>query len=234
MTNEELKKELNSEILNDLNAEVNPKKDILDLVIDLIKTGVIVFVVAFLLRYFVIQPFLVDGQSMMPNYHHKEYILTEKLSYMTGEPRRGDVIVFRYPRNPSVSYIKRVIGLPGESVKIENNKIIIINKENPNGFTLTEDYIPSDFKTQTYNNGDSKGTFEKSLQEKEYFVMGDNREHSSDSREWGVLPRTLITGRAWLTLMPLDRIKIHERISYPNTITYISNRLALLFSDTSK
>ncbi len=234
MTNEELKKELNSEILNDLATEVNPKKDILDLVIDLIKTGVIVFVVAFLLRYFVIQPFLVDGQSMMPNYHHKEYILTEKLSYMTGSPRRGDVIVFRYPRNPSVSYIKRVIGLPGESVKIENNKIVVINKENPSGMTLTEDYIPNDFKTQTYNNGDSKGTFEKSLQENEYFVMGDNREHSSDSREWGVLPRTLITGRAWLTLMPLDRIKVHQRISYPGAISYISNRLALLFSDTSK
>ncbi|MFA6963790.1 MAG: signal peptidase I [Patescibacteria group bacterium] len=234
MTNEELKKELNSEILNDLSTEVNPKKDILDLVIDLVKTGVVVFVVAFLLRYFVIQPFLVDGQSMMPNYHHKEYILTEKLSYMTGEPRRGDVIVFRYPRNPSVSYIKRVIGLPGETVRIANNKITIVNSTNPSGMVLTEDYIPADFKTKTYDNGDSKSAFEKTLQEKEYFVMGDNREHSSDSREWGVLPKTLITGRAWLTLMPLDRIKIHERITYKTSISYISNRLSLLASNSTK
>lgn len=226
MTNEEIKKELNSEILNDLKTEINPKRDILDLVLDLIKTGVIVFVVAFLLRYFVIQPFLVDGQSMMPNYHHKEYILTEKLSYLLGQPKRGDVIVFRYPRNPSVSYIKRVIGLPGETVRITNNAITVINSTQPNGYILTEEYIPNDFQTLTYNNGNSKESYEKTLQEQEYFVMGDNREHSSDSREWGPLPKSFITGRAWLTLMPLDRIGVHQRITYRTALSNISKRLS--------
>jgi len=228
MTNEEIKRELNSEILNDMHTEANPKKDILDLVIDLVKTGLIVFVVAFLLRYFVIQPFLVDGESMMPNFHNAEYILTEKLSYFFSQPERGDIIVFRYPRNPSVSYIKRIIGLPGETVEITNSKITVINASNPNGFVVQESYIPSDVQTLVYTNGDTSQTFKETIPDNEYFVLGDNREHSSDSREWGLLPKSLITGRAWLTLWPLNRITVHKRISYSTTFSYLSSELSSL------
>lgn len=220
-----MKEELNSEVLNTLAPETNPKKDVLELLLELLKTGLIVFVLAFLLRYFIIQPYLVDGQSMMPTYHDKEYLLVEKLSYLTGEPKRGDVVVLKYPKNPSLSYIKRIIGLPNETVIIQNNQITIKNADNPAGFAITESYIPSDFSTTVYSGADQNGAYKKTLKEGEYFVMGDNREHSSDSREWGVLPKTNIVGRAWVTLFPLDRLGFHKRISSKD----LSGQTSLLF-----
>ncbi len=200
----------NSEQLNNFTVNTNPAKEFFDFIIDLLKTGIIVFVVAFALRYFVIQPFIVDGESMMPNFVNNEYLLAEKISYMIDSPKRGDVIVFKYPKNPSVNYIKRIIGLPGETVKIENNKIIILNSDFPNGIILTEDYIPANFVTATQNGASYKMT----LAEDQFFVIGDNREHSSDSREWGVLPKSDITGRAWLTILPFDRFGLQHKKSY--------------------
>jgi signal peptidase I len=192
----------------------NPAKDFFAFMLDLGKTAAIVFVIAFLLRYFAVQPYIVDGESMMPTYQNREYLLAEKISYLIGEPKRGDVIVFNYPKNPRINYIKRIIGLPNETVKITDSVVTIVNDQNPNGFVLTEDYLPPDFKTLT---SDTNGTFEKKLGNDEYFVMGDNREHSSDSREWGVLPRNLIVGRSWVTLLPLDRTSVHKGITYPNS-----------------
>lgn len=207
-------KETNSETLNDLQINANPTKDFFYFVVDLLKTGVIVFIIAFSLRYFVIQPFIVDGESMMSTFVDNEYLLAEKVSYLTGEPNRGDVIVFRYPGNPSVSYIKRVIALPNEKIKISDNKITIINKGIPNGVLLDESsYLSQNTLTLTPGNEDS---FEKTLGENEYFVMGDNRQHSSDSREWGVLPKSNILGKAWLTLLPADKFGLSKKINYPN------------------
>lgn len=203
----------NSEELNNLEAENNPAKDFLYFIFDLLKTGVIVFVIAFCLRYFAVQPFIVDGESMMPNFVNNEYILAEKISYLTGEPRRGDVIVFRYPGNPNVSYIKRVIGMPGETVKIENATVTIINSEHPNGIALDESYLSAG--TLTLATGSTSGPFTKTIDPNEYFVMGDNRQHSSDSREWGVLPKSNIIGRAWLTILPASKFGIQKRIAYP-------------------
>ena len=191
----------------------NPAKDFFAFMLDLGKTAAIVFIIAFLLRYFAVQPYIVDGESMMPTYQNREYLLAEKISYLIGEPKRGDVVVFNYPKNPRVNYIKRIVGLPNETVKIENSVVTIVNNQNPKGFVLTEDYLPPNFKTLTSASG---GTFEKKLANDEYFVMGDNREHSSDSREWGVLPRNLIVGRSWVTLLPLDRTSAHKGITYPN------------------
>jgi len=201
--------------LNNLSLDgSNAAKDFFAFMLDLGKTAAIVFVIAFLLRYFAVQPYIVDGESMRPTYQNREYLLAEKVSYLIGQPKRGDVIVFNYPKNPRVNYIKRIIGLPNETVKIINSKITIINAENPNGLVLTEDYLPPDFKTLT---PEVTGDFVKKLGNDEYFVLGDNREHSSDSREWGVLPRNLIVGRSWVTLLPLDRTSVHKGVTYPNS-----------------
>lgn len=205
----------NSEELNNLKTEDSPTKDFMYFIFDLLKTGVIVFVIAFSLRYFAIQPFVVDGESMMPNYVNNEYILAEKVSYLAGEPKRGDVIIFKYPGNPSVSYIKRIIGLPGETVEIKENRVTVYNNEKPNGFVLNEKYIPETTLTYAVETGD----FKKTIGQDEYFVMGDNRQHSSDSREWGLLPRENIIGRSWLTLLPFDKFGINKRISYSGILT---------------
>lgn len=202
----------NSEELNNFEAEDNPAKDFMYFIFDLLKTGLIVFIIAFSLRYFAIQPFIVDGESMMPNFVNNEYILAEKVSYIAGEPKRGDVVVFRYPGNPNVSYIKRIIGLPSETVTIANNSVKIANKDNPTGVTLDEKYLPQ--TTLTLAMDTQNGTLQKTLGSDEYFVMGDNRQHSSDSREWGVLPKANIIGRTWLTILPFDKFGVQRRVSY--------------------
>lgn len=207
---DERDQESNAEELNNLKVIQNPANDFLYFVFDLFKTASVVFVLAFALRYFVVRPFIVDGESMMPNYVNNEYILAEKISYLVGEPGRGDVVVFQYPGNPSVNYIKRIIGLPGETVVIKDDQVFVKNSTHPNGIVLPENYLPSDFKTYAANNS----VFEKTLSGTEYFVMGDNRQHSSDSREWGALPQTNIIGRAWLTIVPFNRFGIHSRITY--------------------
>jgi len=211
----------NLEQLNNLTAHSSPTNDFFGFLWDLLKTGVIVLALAFAIRYFAIQPYIVDGESMMPNYENYEYLLAEKISYWFNPPQRGDVVVFRYPGNPSINYIKRIIGLPGEKVKIENNKITIFNNASTNGEVLQESYIPQNTKTYAYSNEGKIIT----LHENEYFVLGDNREHSSDSREWGVLPKANIAGRSWLSLaklkpigsgMPHFYIKLHKRVAYPD------------------
>lgn len=196
--------------------EASPAHDFFDFLFELLKTGVIVVIFALLIRYFAIQPFIVDGSSMLPNYTDKEYLLAEKISYLIGDPGRGDVIVFQYPKNPSLNYIKRIIGLPGETVEINNDQIKVINSAHPNGLILTETYIPKDSLTEVTQANGLKVT----LKDNEFFVLGDNREHSSDSREWGILPRSNILGRSWLSIAKLNSsipklyFKIHNHISY--------------------
>lgn len=200
-----------SEELNNLEVENNPTKDFMYFVFDLLKTGVVVFIIAFCLRYFAVQPFIVDGESMMPDYVNNEYLLAEKVSYLIGQPQRGDVVVFRYPGNPNVSYIKRIIGLPGETVEIANNIVTIINSNHPDGTKINETYLLSTTLTLT----NDPGVFKKTLSTDEYFVMGDNRQHSSDSREWGILPKANIIGRAWFTIVPSEKFGVQKRITYP-------------------
>lgn len=172
-----------------------------------VKIVVISLAIIIPIRYYLVQPFFVKGQSMEPNFEDKDYILVDKLSYRFDSPQRGDVIIFRYPENPRDYFIKRIIGLPGETVEIRVGQIIIYNKRHPDGFVLEEGlYLPDEIRTD-------KGELKK-LDDNEYYVLGDNRPHSSDSRVWGPLNKTFISGRAWVRLWPLDRILGIPRVEY--------------------
>lgn len=160
---------------------------------DLVKFAAIALAIVVPIRMFIAQPFVVSGDSMFPTFHNGEYLIVDEISYIVGTPKRGEVVVFKYPNDPSRYFIKRIIGLPNEEVDIKNGEITIKNKENPEGFKLTEPYIDEKFTTtENYKVG-----------AEEYFVMGDNRNRSSDSRVWGLLPRKNMTGRAFLRLLPI-------------------------------
>jgi signal peptidase I len=135
---------------------------------------------------------------MLPTFSDGEYLIVDELSYRLHDPKRGDVIIFKYPKDPSKYFIKRIIGLPGEKIAIEGKKIIITNSEHPDGLMLTEPYI---------NNG-TESHLSVTLGEGEYFVLGDNRSASSDSRVWGSVPKKLIIGRALIRLTPIREISI--------------------------
>ena len=138
------------------------------------------------IRFYLFEPFFVKGSSMEPNYHSFDYLIVDKITYRLREPQRGEVIIFKPPFDNNVYYIKRIIGLPEEKVVIENSKVFIFNKENLNGFELKEDYLKGHYTT---------GKKEITLGKDEYFVLGDNRELSSDSRQWGPLKKERIVGR---------------------------------------
>jgi len=161
---------------------------------DLLKLLVIVVVVAFILRYFVMQPFVVEGQSMEPNFHDNELLIVEKVSYLLRSPQRGDVIVFRFPGSPNLNYIKRIVGIPGDNVSIHDGAVFV------NGRQMQESYLDG---VETFAPSFSR-VEETALGSNEFFVLGDNRAHSSDSREWGVVPRLNIVGRAFLVILPVD------------------------------
>ena len=175
---------------------------------DVFKTVSTVLGVAFLIRFFLIQPFYVSGQSMEPNFHNNEYIIVDQISYRFHAPRRGDIVVFKYPMNVAFSFIKRVIGLPGERITVQNNVITIYNKDYPQGFQVKESYL--DKTTITTGNIDT------TLKEDEYYVMGDNRPNSSDSRSWGKLPEHLLVGRVWVILYPFENF---QSIATPKYLT---------------
>lgn len=163
---------------------------------DLIKFAAIALAIVIPIRMFVAQPFVVSGDSMFPTFHNGEYLIVDELSYIIKGPHRGDVVIFRYPNDPSRFFIKRIIGMPNEKIIMKDGIVSITNAENPKGFTLTEPYIDEKFSsTDIYTTGPD-----------EYFVMGDNRNRSSDSRIWGLLPRKLMVGRAFLRLLPINNI----------------------------
>ena len=133
---------------------------------------------------------------MYPTFRNGQYLIVDEISYIVGNPKRNDIIIFRYPNDPSRFFIKRVIGLPNEEIDIRGGKITIINKQNPHGFVLAQPYLRQPFTfTGSYKTGN-----------KEYFVMGDNRKESLDSRSWGFLPDKLVTGRALLRLFPFKYV----------------------------
>ncbi len=167
---------------------------------EFIKAVIISILIVIPVRAYLAQPFIVDGQSMEPNYHNGNYLIIDELSYELREPARGEVIVFRYPLNPTQFFIKRIIGLPGESVEIKNNTVHITTAEGKD-FVLDEQYIPKTFYTGPDMNPVRLGP-------DQYFVLGDNRSHSSDSRVWGILPRKNITGRTFVRLWPINEISL--------------------------
>lgn len=164
---------------------------------EFLRLAIIAAAIALPIRYFVAQPFIVRGASMEPNFHDREYLVIDELSYFFRPPQRGEVVVFRYPLNPREYFIKRVIGLPGETVEIREDTVYITNAERPEGFRLAEPYLPSGLSF--------RGNVRFSLGSEEYVVLGDNRPASSDSRSWGTLERKFITGRALLRAWPPAR-----------------------------
>jgi signal peptidase I len=157
----------------------------------LVKSFDVVLIIGLLFRAFILQPYIVDGSSMETNFHDKEILVIDKITDRFHDFRRGDVVVFQAPKTPSEDYIKRVIAFPGETVIIENGKVYV------NGFLLDEPYLPKGTLTLT----DEK-VFRFTLEPNQYFVMGDNRNNSSDSREWGAVPRVNLIGRAWIIVSP--------------------------------
>jgi len=154
------------------------------------------------IRYFLIQPFFVRGASMEPNFDNGQYLVIDEISYRFNEPQRGDIIVFKYPLDPSQYYIKRLIGLPSETVEVKNGKVFIYNSLHPQGMILDEsDYLSERAITM----GDN---IKVVLGEREYFVLGDNRQASSDSRKWGALSKEYIIGRVWLRAWPFNLVEV--------------------------
>lgn len=173
--------------------------------IDIIETIVIalsIFVIIYLIAF---QPHEVNGESMtgIGKFHNGQYILTDKFTYKLREPKRGEVVVFQYPLDKNYDYIKRIIALPGEKVMLSANRIYIYNAEHPSGFILDESaYISEDILTQPRQF--LKENEILSIPKDYYFVMGDNRPHSSDSRAWGVVPKNLIIGKSFLRYWPAN------------------------------
>jgi len=177
-----------------LNVPVKSKwKEFLENGWDLLKFAVMALVIVIPIRMWIAQPFVVSGESMYPTFDNGQYLIIDEISYILGNAQRGDVVVFRYPNDTKRFFIKRVIGLPNEKIIVNNGEVTIINKEHPDGFKMVEPYINEKFFTgSTYETKDN-----------EYFVMGDNRNRSSDSRFWGILPKNLMIGKVFLRLLPI-------------------------------
>jgi signal peptidase I len=182
-------------------------KKVASVIFELVKIIVIALAIVIPIRYFLIQPFYVKGASMEPTFYDHEYLIVNELTYRMNEPNRGDVIVFKYPRNPEQYFIKRVIALPGESIKIENGLVYIQKVDSEDWLLLDESgYLNESVKT--YPN------FEAEVLEEEYFLMGDNRSSSLDSRIFGAVKNNFIIGKTWLRAWPMDKITNFEHINY--------------------
>ena len=164
---------------------------------EVLEVVLVAVVTVFLIRTYLMQPFLVSGASMEPNFGTGHYLIIDEVTYRFREPERGEVIVFRYPSNPSTYYIKRIVGLPGETITVQSGAVAIINHEFPRGLTLKEDYLLPGVKTS--------GNISKKLGDTEYFVLGDNRNYSFDSRSWGPLDKKYVIGIARLRLLPITK-----------------------------
>ncbi len=165
---------------------------------EIVEFAFIALLIVIPVRMFIAQPFIVSGASMEDTFHSGEYLIVDQVTYHLEDPQRGDVIVFRYPQDPSKFFIKRIIGIPGDTVDIQGNTVTLTTADGETT-TLNEPYI----KTMAENT-----TLNEVLGEREYFVMGDNRDASSDSRVWGVLQKEKIIGRALIRLFPFNEAGI--------------------------
>lgn len=181
--------------------------------LDIIETVVIALSIFLVLYLFIMQPHQVNGQSMDPTFHHAEYVMTDKLSYKFGSPDRGEVVVFEAPpaancpEGSGCDFIKRVIGVPGDTVEVRDSHVYI------NNVMLTETYLADTVETLP-------GAFTNHgpivVPPGNYFVMGDNREHSSDSRAWGPVTLDRIVGKVFFRYWPVNRIGVISPATYSN------------------
>lgn len=187
----------------EMQTDQSPAKKTLVAIFEFIKTTTVVIFFALIIRFFIIQPFIVEGQSMLPTFENNDYLITEKISYMLRAPQRGEIVIFRPPDNPSINYIKRIIGLPGDHIEIKDGSIYV------NSQKIKEPYLTSDENTLAITKD-----LNIKLKNNEYFVLGDNRNHSRDSREIGPIPRESIVSRIWIRLLPLDNINAFAAVDY--------------------
>jgi signal peptidase I len=173
---------------------------------DFLKVFLIALAIIIPVRFYLFQPFIVTGQSMQPNIRDGEYLIIDEISYRFGDPNRGDVVVIRSPQDPSQFLIKRVIGLPNETLDISRGRVVVKNSQHPQGTTLQESYLP--------NNASTFGSISITLPEGQYYVLGDNRLASSDSRVFGPITKQQIVGRAFLRAFPLSRLNAFSAPQY--------------------
>jgi signal peptidase I len=165
---------------------------------ELVRFALIALIIVIPIRIFVAEPFVVSGLSMFPTFNNGDYLIVDKISYELGSPKRDDVVVFRYPNDTTKFFIKRVIGLPNETVDIKGNDVTITNAAHSQGFQLDQPFVQNPANNDTHI----------VLKSDEYFVMGDNRSASSDSRYWGPVKRSLFQGKVLLRLLPINKIDI--------------------------
>lgn len=190
------------------NVPESAKAKTVALVLEMIQVLAVSLAIIIPVRWFLIQPFYVQGASMEPNFFDHEYLIIDELSYRLGDPTRGDIVVFHYPNDPKQFFIKRVIGLPGETVEIAEGKVRIYNDAHPNGIVLDEtDYLDQDFTAASQT---------VTLKSDQYYLLGDNRSSSLDSRFFGPVARKFVVGRVWVRGYPVDRWKHFDAPSYPN------------------
>ncbi|MFA5021709.1 MAG: signal peptidase I [Patescibacteria group bacterium] len=180
--------------------DLSAAKQILIFLWEVFKVVVISLAIIVPVRYFLIKPFYVKGASMEPSFFDHEYLIINEIGYRLGEPERGDVVVFRYPFDTSQFFIKRVIGLPGEKVRVGDGQVFIFNAKYPNGMLLEEDYLAEGTLTL--------GDVEVTLKSDEYYLLGDNRLHSLDSRAFGPVKREYVVGKTLWRGWPVNRIGI--------------------------
>lgn len=163
---------------------------------ELARFALLAVIIVIPIRMFVAQPFIVSGSSMVPTFIDGDYLIVDELSYRLGEPERGDVVIFRYPNDTKKFFIKRIIGLPNDTIDVRGSEITITNEKHKNGFKLEQPYVKNS----------SENDIHLELKSDQYYVMGDNRTASSDSRYWGPVPKNLLVGKAFLRLLPINKI----------------------------
>jgi signal peptidase I len=181
------------------NKESGDNPTTLQVIWETVRYALIAALIIIPVRTFIAQPFVVSGNSMFPTFHSGEYLVVDETAKYTGDYHRGDVVILRYPNDPSKFFIKRIIGLPGETVTILNGVVSITSATRTDPLILNEPYVKNpkiDSSSRTLDN-------------QEFFVMGDNRAQSSDSRVWGPVPRRLMDGKALVRLFPVTAIALH-------------------------
>jgi signal peptidase I len=172
---------------------------------EIVKIIILAAIIVLPIRYFIFQPFFVQGISMEPSFSNGDYLIVDEITYRFRDPQRGEVIIFKYPKNPSQRYIKRIIGLPGETIEVKEGQVAIID-DGRRTMLDESNYLPDSLETS--------GNIKVSLLEDEYFVLGDNRNFSSDSRRWGALPEKNIVGKVYLRAWPFAALAKFEAPAY--------------------
>ena len=183
-----------------------PFQDFFTFLFEIAKIIVISLLIIMPIRFFIIQPFYVKGASMEPSFYNHDYLIVDEISYRFSPPSRGDVIIFRYPKDETQFFIKRVIGLPGERVVMKDNHIFIYNDKFKDGLQLKEEYLSEDEINPR--------PVDIVVPDGHYFVMGDNRDSSMDSTIFGPIEKRLIIGRVWIRGFPIDEMKIFSKYNY--------------------